>query len=65
MDRFPASPDEVRVPDWHRQVVADRLKAYKADPSEGKPWEEVRNEILARLRQRRQEAGGNPNRPLR
>jgi putative addiction module component len=42
------------VPDWHREVLAERLKAYRANPTEGRPWEEVLEEILDKLQRRRQ-----------
>jgi putative addiction module component (TIGR02574 family) len=54
-DRIAAQPEAVPVPDWHRQVLDDRLNSYKANPSEGKPWDEVRQEVLAKLQQRRQD----------
>lgn len=51
-DRIAARPEEIPVPDWHRRVLDDRLAAYRADPQEGKPWEEVREEVVRRLRDR-------------
>lgn len=51
-DRIAARPEEIAVPDWHRQVLDARLAASRADPQEGKPWEEVREEVLRKLRNR-------------
>jgi putative addiction module component (TIGR02574 family) len=31
-DRIAATPDQVPVPEWHRDVLDERLKDYKADP---------------------------------
>ncbi len=49
-DRIAARPEDVPVPDWHRRVLDARLAAYRADPQEGKPWKEVREEVLRKLR---------------
>jgi putative addiction module component (TIGR02574 family) len=45
-DRITARPEEVSVPDWHREVLEERVRAYQADPTEGRPWEDVEAEIL-------------------
>lgn len=44
-DHIAARPEEVPVPDWHRQILAERLAAYDASPSEGKTWEEFEEEL--------------------
>jgi putative addiction module component (TIGR02574 family) len=38
------------LPDWHREVVSERLAAYERDPGAGRPWDEVKGEILSHLR---------------
>ena len=48
-DRIAAKPDQVPVPDWHRQVLDERIAAHEADPSGGRPWEEIRDEIRSKL----------------
>jgi len=48
-DRIAAAPEEVRVPDWHRQLVSERLAEYRSDPRAGRPWREVRDELLREL----------------
>jgi putative addiction module component (TIGR02574 family) len=53
-DRIAAQPQDVPVPDWHREVLNERLEAYRADPNAGRPWEEVRNELQDKLQRRRQ-----------
>jgi putative addiction module component (TIGR02574 family) len=53
-DRIAAQPQEVPVPDWHREVLEERLEAYRANPSEGRPWEEIYNELQDKLQRRRQ-----------
>lgn len=49
-DRFAEHPEEVPVPDWHRQVIAERLSAYRRGEMTARPWSEVREELLERLR---------------
>jgi putative addiction module component (TIGR02574 family) len=51
-DRIAAEPGAVPVPTWHREVIRERLAAHRADPEEGRPWEEVRDEILRDLGRR-------------
>jgi len=48
-DRIAAKPNQVPVPDWHRQVLDKRLAAQEAKPEVARPWEEVRDEIRAKL----------------
>lgn len=48
-DRIAARPDQVPVPNWHRQVIRQRMAEQEASPSEGRPWEEVRDEIRDQL----------------
>ena len=49
-DHFSEHPEEVPLPDWHRQVVAERLAAHRRGEVTSRPWPEVREELLARLR---------------
>jgi putative addiction module component (TIGR02574 family) len=53
-DRIAARPEEVPVPGWHREVLGERLEAYRANPAEGRAWDEVRQELLNKLQSRRQ-----------
>jgi len=48
-DRIAAKPDQVPVPDWHRQVLDERIAAHEADPRGDRPWEEIRDEIRSKL----------------
>jgi putative addiction module component (TIGR02574 family) len=48
-DLIAAAPEEIRVPDWHRQLVSERLAEYRSDPSAGRSWREVRDELLREL----------------
>jgi putative addiction module component (TIGR02574 family) len=51
-DRISAKPGDVPVPDWHRQVVRDRIASYQRSPEDGRPWSEVRDALLRKLRSR-------------
>lgn len=48
-DRIAARPEDVPVPDWHREIINERLAALRADNDQGKDWEEVEQEITAEL----------------
>lgn len=49
-DRIAEDESQVPVPDNHKQVLDQRLDAYRANPRAGRPWNEVRDEILTKLR---------------
>lgn len=44
-EHIAAQPDRVPIPDWHREVVRDRIAA----DSSKRPWAEVRRDIEAKL----------------
>ena len=52
-DRIVAKPDQVPVPDWHRELIRQRIADQAASPLEGQPWEEVRDEIRNKLERRK------------
>ena len=45
-DRIAAKEDRVPIPDWHREILDDRLADLQANPNASRPWEEVRAELL-------------------
>lgn len=49
-DRIAQDPDRVPVPEYHRRILDERLDAYRANPKPGRPWSEVREELLIKLR---------------
>ena len=51
-DRIAARPDQVPVPDWHRQVIRQRLAEQQTESAEARPWDEVRDEIQGKLKDR-------------
>ena len=41
-------PEEnVPVPQFHRDILAERIATFQANPNEGQEWEEVRKELEA------------------
>lgn len=43
--------DEVQflaIPDWQRQILAERLEDLDRNPADEQPWEEVKAEIQSR-----------------
>lgn len=52
-ERISERPEDVPVPDWHREVVAQRLAAQRRGDAISRPWSEVREDLLTRLRNAR------------
>lgn len=48
-DRIAATPDGVPVPDWHRQLVSNRLAEHQRERGAGRPWQAVRDDLLREL----------------
>jgi putative addiction module component (TIGR02574 family) len=44
-DSIAESVEATPVPDWHREVIRERLSEHHADPDAGRSWEEVRQEL--------------------
>ena len=49
-DRIAQEPSRVPVPEEHKRILDERLDAYRADPQPGRPWSEVREQLLGKLR---------------
>lgn len=49
-DRIAQDPERVPVPIEHCRILEERLKEYRANPTAGRPWSEVRDQLLAKLR---------------
>jgi putative addiction module component (TIGR02574 family) len=49
-NRIAATPDQVPVPEWHRQVLDERLKDDEANPDAGQSWDVVRDRLRDKLR---------------
>jgi len=57
-DRIVASPDDVAVPEWHRQILRERLAEYRSDGDAARPWPEIRDELLRDLSGRERKRRG-------
>ena len=51
--RISAAPGRVPTPDWHLEVVRERLTAHRAAPQSAVPWTEERRRIAERLDKQR------------
>ena len=51
-DRIAATPARVPEPEWHREILDERLKDYEANPNAGESWNVVRERLRDQLRQR-------------
>ena len=51
-DRIAARPEQVPVPDWHREVLAERLASLRKTPDEGKTWEQFDRELTEELQRK-------------
>jgi putative addiction module component (TIGR02574 family) len=49
-DRIAQDSEKVSVPIEHQRILQERLKEYRATPEAGRPWSEVRDHLLAKLR---------------
>ena len=45
----PIRDDELSVPDWHIQIVEERMARYAREDTEWTPFEEFEKEILEKL----------------
>lgn len=49
-DRIAQEPEKGPLPEHHKRILDERLDAYRANPQPGRPWSEVREQLLAKLR---------------
>lgn len=49
-DRIAQDPERLPIPKEHKRILDERLDAYEANPEPGRPWSEVRDQILSKLR---------------
>jgi putative addiction module component (TIGR02574 family) len=48
-DHIAARPEAIPVPDWHREILAERLGAYDANTDEGKTWDDFEDELTREI----------------
>lgn len=51
-DHIAARPEDVPVPDWHREILAERLAAHRSNKDELKDWDDFETELSAELSER-------------
>ena len=51
-DHIAARPEDVPVPDWHREILTERLAAHRVDKDQGKDWENFEKDLSAELDKR-------------
>ena len=44
-DTLAASPDQLAIPAWHAKLLAEDQALYRANPTEGSSWSEVKARI--------------------
>lgn len=47
-DSIAAAPDALPLSNEEKQLIDERLDAYRANPDAGSPWSEVRARVAAR-----------------
>jgi len=52
-DRIAAKPEAVPVPDWHLQVIEERMNENQANSRAARSWDEFREELRVKLRERK------------
>ncbi len=51
-DRIAANVAAVPVPDWHREVLTERLADLEANPDAGRPWEDLKADLFRTAREK-------------
>jgi len=52
-DRIAAKESAVPVPEWHREILDERLADLEADPEASRPWDAVRADLLKPARDKK------------
>lgn len=47
-DSLASNPDQVAIPQWHKELLDERLKELDQDGSDGSSWPEVKARIHKR-----------------
>ena len=48
-DFIAQTPDQVPIPESHKQILDQRLAAYQNEPNLAEPWDQTRDRILKNL----------------
>ena len=52
-NRIAAKPEAIAVPEWHLEVLEQRTQEGQADSPNSRSWDDFREEVRAKLGQRR------------
>lgn len=47
-DSISENPESFELTDTERNILYERMEAYMKNPTEGKPWSEIKSELLSR-----------------
>lgn len=47
-DSIAEIPEVIEIPEWHKEELDKRLKAYHDNPNAGSPWPEVKHRIIGK-----------------
>ena len=50
-DRIAVSPETIPFPDWHREILDERLKELEDNPGAGDSWDVVQERLRNKSRQ--------------
>jgi putative addiction module component (TIGR02574 family) len=53
-DHIAARPEQVPVPDWHKEILNERLASYRANPGKAKSWDEFEPDLAAELKRQKE-----------
>lgn len=48
-ERVTEQSEEIPVPDWHREIIAERVAAHRAGQGSSRSWEDVRRDLAVAL----------------
>jgi putative addiction module component (TIGR02574 family) len=47
-DSISEDPDSLKLTDSERKLLDERMEAYMKNPTEGRPWSEIKSELFSR-----------------
>lgn len=52
-DRIATDAEQIPVPEWHREILRERLQQMNAHPGDSVDWSQVHSEIIGELQKRK------------
>jgi putative addiction module component (TIGR02574 family) len=47
-DSISNDPDSLKLTEMEKKILDERMEAYMKNPTEGKPWSEIKSDLLTR-----------------